>query len=605
MSYVDGDFVLATDKEDQKPITGLAKFFWRALDANLVAQAASDLRDSVLAILKLSRRRQVNIASYTSHLDGSAFVDEALAAAFADASTVIIDPGVTLKFANPIVLAAGQALIGDPGHRPRLMIEHGGVGIDFSANESHARDLVLLTNSQGGVYTGLRFRHNTVHLHHENIGVYYAGKAFVVQGESDFNTCRGFSAMWCDTSGIEFESYSGYIGSGNVFQFNELIGPGPADLHAPADHGTGIICTGGAGANQFIGGSVGLWQKPIVQDGTYNTFTNLDAEHFAQGPELSSGVSYWDSHLYLEGAAASGAIDPSARLVGRSGLDCTDTAYIPQPEVSWEGLKGAWLFNEGSGAKYALDYSGRNKLIQYRDGTTWLTGGLWGPRAKIDYSANSGPYAVPTDVLDFTQPWSVVICLRVDDVYQNAFPLSFVGGGHYTRLVDASGYVQLQDYNGTDLAYINVGCGYAGFGSGNNGRHTLVMYFDPSTHSLHSRDACTNVLKGQTLSRAFTVTSPSEIAIGCDALVASKGIKDGSIFAMYFFQREIKASEGLRWSNMQQPLLPPAANPWLVASAPATTGDPGVKGQYFVSTTGRYDCVATDTWTFTPKGTFP
>jgi hypothetical protein len=356
----DGFALLSNKVDDPEAKVKPANMVVHASEWNTSSQALKDTRSVLL--------ESGDARFYGAKLDGVTDDAPAITAALAASNTVRIPAGVTVKLGSPIVLGAGKALIGGEGSRPRLLIEHGGVGIDMTANESYAAHFLLTTNSFGGVYTGLRLGHNTVYLQPDDIGVYYAAKGLVFKGESDFHNVTNFVAMWNDQAGIEFESYLGNIGSGNLVQFLALIGPG--DITG-ADHGTGIICAGGAGANTFIGGSIGLWKIPVEMTGSNNRLINVDAEHFRQGPTThDNGIMYWDSHLYIEGYGASTSIDPNTRIIANADNNCTLETYIPQPEANWEGLKGAWFFNEGSG-KYALDWSGNNRLITYKAGTVW------------------------------------------------------------------------------------------------------------------------------------------------------------------------------------------------------------------------------------------
>lgn len=546
----------------------------------------------------------------------------------ADASSVInavieqsgnayIPGGLTVHVQSPLLIKGVKCLSSDPGNPANIIVDHGNEGIrltgpDGSGDPTHNRtsgtvkNLVLQAGQGfGAVYQGVKLL-NAYMATVENISVYYPLTALWLYGESNALHCRGLMAFLFYTYGIKMERSL----AGGVPAFNEIYTK-EMGCSARTLVGQSFVWDNRDSWGCYCDGSVNkVWMDcegaryAVEDNGVENQWRGYSECQY--GPKVNAGAnSFFDMHLYTESLPA--IVDEDAYATGRSGTDVSYWGnFLPRKRPNFDGLKALYRFNEGAGSKYALDYSGNNNLITYRAGTTWdVTSGIWGTVAKIDYANNSGPGALPVGACDWSAAFSVLMLVRTAAWNQELTMLEFStypsSGSKYTRVQSQGGYLNVSDYDGA------TGQNQAAVSPtavvGVSDWRWVWFGFDQAARKFYSWDAIGGYSENTfDNGRSFHgLPSPATISIGHDVFDL-KGLTEGYCAYLAVWSRLPKFGEVVRFVNEQ---LPPMPVTTMQVSVPSAANSPGVVGQFATNANGRYECIATDTWIFIPKGTFP
>jgi hypothetical protein len=384
--------------------------------------------------------------------DGVADDTGAFLAALAASDAVFVPPG-RYRLRSTLVLPAGKNLFGVAARSTVLLADVGAAPLLFLAgNEARASNIniapYVAPDSRASVHRYVGVKINADFCTIENVAVSAADTAFLLtsdaQHESHFNTLLNVIAEDFGSYGIRLMN-EGAGSHGNTIIFKYLYGHRPAGRES-----VGISVEGGTGVNNFIGGEISRCTWPAIFDGVNNRLLGAYIESVEHGIWNRSGVNYVESHI---ATTAVSRVDEGA-LIGPGGMQVSAYSQLnQQARLSARGLQAMWLFDEGGGSMIR-DVSGHGRHLEHtRPGDAWR-GAHPAFGVAVDASEGLRLTAVPSAAVDVTQPFTIAVWARIDDLAgRGGAPIiaSLHDGHRYVRIVARAPGLEFDDYDGVQF----------------------------------------------------------------------------------------------------------------------------------------------------------
>lgn len=479
-------------------------------------------------------------------------------------------PAVAYYFNKPINISNEQSFIGAGGARVAIRCAHGGTTFQLRNKGRIENFQVNPTAEFKWIYDCLAIgeigqlsANNNLYNIVKNIKAFQPRRGFGIYGGAYWNTL-------IDIDSYHFRDYGLYLdrpANNNYVRFQSLssnavltpIGSGGGGAYMYTfDEITweqAAIYVGGA-INTIIGGepAPSKWGVIVGDNASGNRFIGMYMEH--QKIPLKTGVgsqTFWDSQMPM----GTPDIHPDSIVVGSSGLNNSiNTRINTAPIAAGKKAKAIWFFDEGRGNK-VFDHSGSGKNLTINN-PVWTDDGRWGKTLYLDAARATNIQTLPLDIVDWTQPFTFMACVKSDKV-SDRFLLTLTGGDTYSSLVFGDTTWSVVDHNGTDTKTTSGGKMQA---SSQDGYSWLCVYYDPISKTLSNIDPVigynANVIFPQPPRFSPWVTGVTGVKLGSNRSTGGLG---GSISFAGFWQRRLTLAEVSDITNMKVPNLFPSAAP--------------------------------------------
>ena len=482
------------------------------------------------------------------------------------------------RFSAPIVLTAGQSLIGE-GERIKVRAAHSGACFQLMGNSTlenfetyPASDLdlynyigVLLGNDIAGDQRSILS--NSI----KNIKPFFPKTAFKLTNASYWNTFKDIDCYRFKDYGIQLTDQA----NNNFFQFRTLTSNATATAieggyeykYTEVTWEQAAIKVSG-NQNVFIGGenAPSKWGVIIDPSSSGNRFIGMYGEHQLYPIKTAAGTeNFYDSTASM----GTMQIHPDSIVHGQSGKSYTMFSTIDSvPLAGSKALKSAWFFNEGVGNK-VYDYSGNKNHLTLVNPVWSKTIGKWGDTLVLDSIRTSKINPIPLSSIDWTQPFTFGVCVKTPAT-GDSFVLTLQdASGRYTSISVYPEYWALIDYDKTTTSTTSGGKVRR---SDIDGYSWVFIYFDPVNKTVSSVNTGFGI-RDNIITPQPPRFSPWVSGGGSGISTALLGTRyesglNGAFAFAGFWQRKLSFPEVSSLVNMQIPQLFPASAPLRAENQP-------------------------------------
>lgn len=486
-------------------------------------------------------------------------------------------PPVGYRLNAPVSLSDAQVLEGDK-ERIDVYVDH--VGACFKLTKSctlknfsprpfnSAREYNFDGLEVGESGSLVSFTFNNI----DNIKPFFPRNGFVLRGWVFWNTFLNIDCYKFRDNGILLANDT-EDKNNNYFQFKQLS----SNAQVESDGSYKFLdvtweqCAIRVKGNQniFVGGEHAPSKWGVWIDGVSsgNRFQSMYGEH-----QLHPIKTFAGSENFYDSTCAQGTpqIHPDSIIYGQSGKDNTRYARLGiAPIAAQKELKALWFFNEGRGNKI-VDRSGNGKHLTVVN-PIWTNDGRWGSTIKLDTARTTRFNDLPTNILDWEQPFTLAACVKSPEAGTN-FLITFRDSDQrYAALSTGQSLASITDSN---LATITTTSYTRMLRSPQDGYVWVILYFDPVNKTLTALDPERGVV--DTRIPSPPVFSPWISGGGKGISTITLGSRttaglDGSFSFLGLWQRRLNMSEVSDLVNMKVPNLFPSAAPAVVSNQADST----------------------------------
>lgn len=481
-------------------------------------------------------------------------------------------PIARYRFELPIVLTAGQSLIGE-GERIKVRCAHTGACFQMMGNATLKNfEPYPISDKERYNYIGVLLgndvlgdRRTVLNNEVDNVKPFFPKVGFKLTNASYWNTFKNIDIYKFRDYGVILTEQS----NNNFFQFRTLTSNAEPTIkpdgyeykYTEVTWEQAAIRVSG-NQNVFIGGenAPSKWGVIIDSNSSGNRFIGMYGEHQLYPLKTAAGTeNFYDSTASM----GTMQIHPDSIVHGQSGIQ--NTMYSSIPKTAFAGskaLKSAWFFNEGKGNK-VYDYSGCQKHLTVTSPVWSTTDGKWGNTLVLDTARTTQIAPLPLDCVDWEQPFTFGVCLKIDSTINDNFVLTLRdSGGKYFSILTSKTTWSVSDYNGVDNKTTSGGKMPA---SDIDGYSWIFLYFDPANKTITNINPHAGVQENVVFPQAprfspFLSGGGAGISIPVLGARHGAGLK-GSFSFVGFWQRRLAYPEVSTLVNSEIPQLFPSAAP--------------------------------------------
>ena len=402
-------------------------------------------------------------------------------------------PKVRYCFESPIVLTAGQSLIGE-GERIKVRCAHTGACFQMMGNATLKNFEPYPTSDLErykyiGVLLGndvLGDRRSVLNNEVDNVKPFFPKVGFKLTNAAYWNTFKNIDIFKFRDYGIILTEQS----NNNFFQFRTLTSNAePTTTSSGYEYKYTEITWEQAAIrvsgnqNVFIGGenAPSKWGVIIDPNSSGNRFIGMYGEHQLYPLKTAAGTeNFYDSTASM----GTMQIHPDSIVHGQSGKQYTRYASIEKVEFAGnKGLTAAWYFNESKGNKI-YDYSGNGNTLTVSNPIWSKTEGRWGNTLVLDAARTTSISPIPLTSVDWENPFTFAACVKIPEGSGDNFVLSLRdSNGRYIAVTVYPSNWSIVDYDGVSSQVTSAGKMKR---STIDGYSWVTIYFDPINKTVSS-----------------------------------------------------------------------------------------------------------------------
>lgn len=469
--------------------------------------------------------------------------------------TVYLDyPVAGYRFDSPLLIAREKSLEGLGRNQVRINVNHDGIAIDITGQNAAVRNITTFSydNTESGryKYTGIRIgsssQNSTIGTTIDNVSI-GTPKIGIVTNKAFWSNINGLAIFRFRDYGILLDNNS----NNNIINFKQIasnvaqLPTGYFDFDSVTWEQAAIKVIGNQ--NKITGGEPAPSKYGVIinENSTGNVFNNLYTEH-----QLAALVTGANSETFWNGSCAlsQAQIHPDSVVYGMDGKRFGVNMNLPtKPFAAQYKLNALWLFNEGFGTKIA-DRSGNGRHLT-AIGSSWVDTGRWGATLNINAERTSYISPAPTTIVDITQPFHVVACVKFNGDTARPIIKIQTAGPKYLLLQANNTFASVLDYDGSNVEYVSCSSAFKAL---SDGYQWLSYYFDPISKTVTCIDPVigTHSSVNPTKPCRFSITAPVALI---DIGNHSGKALDGSISFLGVWQRKLTLQEVTALVNTEDP----------------------------------------------------
>jgi hypothetical protein len=353
--------------------------------------------------------------------------------------------------------------------------------------------------------------------------------------------------------------------------------------------------------SEFQGGEISGVKYAFEALGTQNRYQGIYVENSKTMIVGGIGPHYFDSHLVLNDPPQ---IAPGTAVEGPSALNFARYSQFTKPQASAEDLRALYYFDEIVNGK-VLDQSGHGYHLDALGGANTFVSSPIGKALWQDVGASKGTSWIPVGAVNWSQPFSVLMLMAVDQAtpYPTSLALSWGGPSGYFRFwhspakPDRTGSQTswFGNYDNATLTQTPHSGGTAPFvyypGTNNQTPWVWVgLYVSPPAGAVQILDYWSIDYPLRTMPMHGLTAASQQLRV-----LDNVGGTKGAVAFLALWQREVKITEVQAIINQRAQWLPtPRSTP--TVSSVQFVGSNGTACRQFYTTAAPASCRRCDLW---------